>query len=326
MVHHHKKLSSEERSVLAAFLREGLSLRKIAERLERSVSTISVEVMQHGGREQYDPLAAHLQAKLQRWEANRNNPAKPERFDMFVQKKLKEGWSPEIIAGRMQREFPDDPCMRAVHETIYRRAYQLDLTVFLPRGQPRRQRRRYHLRKATGSHGLGKVISIDKRPLSANGRTRFGHWEGDTMLGGKESGPAVSVQAERKSRYLLLTKMRRKTAAAMRRAVLEQLGAFPKHLRRTLTLDRGTENAEWKSFGLPVFFCDPYSSWQKGSVEQMIGLMRRYIPKGTDLRTITPADLRVIQNRLNNRPRKCLGFRTPYEVFSSHCKRLGVRI
>ena len=146
------------------------------------------------------------------------------------------------------------------------------------------------------------------------------------MLGGRESGPAISVQQDRRARYVLLTKMRRKTASAMRRAVTQQLGAFPLQLKRTLTLDRGTENAEWKTFGLPVYFCDPYSSWQKGSVEQVIGLVRRYIPKGMNLRTVTPKQLQTIQNRLNNRPRKVLGFRTPHEVFSSHCKCLGVRI
>lgn len=323
---HHKKLSSEERSVLAAFLQEGLSFRKIAGRLKRSVSTISDEVMQHGGREHYDPHAAHLQAKLRRWEANSKNPAKTEAFDAYVKEKIEEGWSPEIVAGRLKKEFPDDPTMHAVHETIYRRIYQWKLTPLLPRGEPRRQRRRFRLKKATGSQGLGTVPGIEKRPISANHRTRYGHWEGDTMLGGKDSGPAVSVQAERRSRYLLLTKIRRKTATAMRRAVMQQLRTFPLSLRRTITLDRGTENAQWESFGLPVYFCDPYSSWQKGSVEQVIGLVRRYIPKGTDLRTITPAALRVIQNRLNNRPRKCLGFQTPYEVFSAHCKILGVRI
>ena len=146
------------------------------------------------------------------------------------------------------------------------------------------------------------------------------------MLSGRESGAAVSVQQERKARYVLLTKMRRKTARAMRAAVRRQLGIFPPELCRTLTLDRGTENAEHETFGLPVYFCDPYSSWQKGSVEQVIGLVRRYIPKGTDLRTVSSKQLQSIQDRLNNRPRKVLGFQTPYEVFSSHCKRLGVRI
>lgn len=323
---HHRKLSSEERSVLAALRQQGLSLRTIAEKLERSVSTISDELKRNGGSDGYDPFAAQFQTKLRRWKANRNNPAKPKRFDVFVEEKLREGWSPEIIVGRMRKDFPHDSVMRAVHETVYQRAYRSGLTSLLPRGMPRRQRRRFRLRKSTGARGLGNVIGIEKRPHHANERTQYGHWEGDTMLGGKESGPAVCVQAERRSRYLLLRKMRRKTAQAMRSAVVHQLHLFPQTLRRTLTLDRGTENAEWKSFGLPVFFCDPYSSWQKGSVEQIIGLIRRYVPKGTDLRTVSPTQLRIIQDRLNNRPRKVLGFRTPAEVLSSHCKRLGVRI
>ena len=146
------------------------------------------------------------------------------------------------------------------------------------------------------------------------------------MLGGKESGPAVSVQTERRSRYLLLKKMRRKTAQAMRAAVLQNLQQFPAALRRSITLDRGTENAQHERFGLPTYFCDPYSSWQKGSVEQVIGLVRRYVPKGTDLRTVSSNQLQMIQERLNHRPRKVLGFRTPHEVFSVQCKRLGVRI
>lgn len=321
----HKKLSSEERCVLAALKGEGLSLRRIAERMERSVSTISGELKRNGG-DAYDPHAAQLQTALRRWEANSRNPSKPERFDAFIEEKVKEGWSPEIIAGRMCREFPDDPVMRAAHETIYRRVYRSGLTSFLPRGKPRRERRRYRLKKSIGSQGLGNVTGIDKRPLSANNRSRFGHWEGDTMLSGRQSGPAVSVQSERRSRYLLLTKMRRKTARAMKKAVIQKLSVLPESLQRSLTLDRGTENAEWQSYGLPVYFCDPYSSWQKGSVEQVIGLVRRYIPKGTDLRTITPRQLQVIQDRLNSRPRKILGFQTPAEVFFIHCRRLGVRI
>lgn len=301
-------------------------MRTIAERLDRSVSTISDELKRNANAEGYDPFAAQLQTKLRRWEANSKNPAKPDRFDVFVEQKLKEGWSPEIIAGRMRKDFPKDPVMHTVHETIYRRVYRSNLTSFLPRGLPHRQRRRFRLKKSVGSQGLGNVTGIEKRPKEANDRKHYGHWEADTMLGKITRSPAVSVQAERKSRYVLLSKMRRKTAVAMRRAVVLQFNAFPASLLRTLTLDRGTENAEWEAFGLPVYFCDPYSSWQKGSVEQIIGLIRRYIPKGTDIRTVTPKALRTIQNRLNNRPRKVLGFRTPHEVFSSYCKRLGVRI
>ncbi len=303
-----------------------MSLRKIAERLGRSVSTISDELKRNAGAEGYDPHGAQLQTTLRRWEANQQNPAKSAAFDAFVEEKLKEGWSPELIAGRLAMDFPNDPRMQAVHETIYRRAYRLGLTVFLPRGLPRRSRRKHRLRKARGSQGLGPVTGIEHRPKSADTRSRFGHWEGDTMLGKKQRGPAVAVQQDRRSRYLLLRKMRCKTAAAMRTAVRHHLASLPLQLKRSLTLDRGTENAQWQTFGLPVFFCDPYASWQKGSVEQVIGLMRRYIPKGTDLRTVTPKQLKTIQERLNNRPRKILGFKTPHEVFSAHCRRLGVRI
>ena len=257
---HHRKLSSEERSVLAALKQQGLSLRRIAEKLSRSVSTISDELKRNGRSDGYDPLAAQLQTKLRRWEANKNNPAKPERFDVFVEKKLKEGWSPEIIVGRMRKDFPHDPAMRAVHETIYRRVYRSGLTSFLPRGMPRRLRRRFYLRKSKGTQGLGNVIGIEKRPRCANERIQYGHWEGDTMLGKKDSGPAVCVQTERRSRYLLLRKLRRKTAGAMRSAVVRQFRFLPQTLRRTLTLDRGCENAEHEQFGLPVYFCDPYSS------------------------------------------------------------------
>lgn len=320
---HHKKLSSEERSVLAALLQEGLSLRQVAERLGRSVSTVSDEIARHGGRQTYDPPAAQFQTKLRRWEANRRNPLKSEDLRTYARAKLKEGWSPEIIAGRLRRSRGKTVLC---HETIYRWAYRENLTAHLPRGKPRRSRRRYRLQKSLGTQGLGNVMGIGKRPKSANDRTYYGNWEGDTMVGGRLSGPAVSVQQERKARYVLLTKLRRKTAAAMRKAVVARLQEFPPALRRTITLDRGTENAEHEQFGLPVYFCDPYSSWQKGSVEQVIGLVRRYIPKGTDLRLITPGRLQAIQDLLNNRPRKVLGFRTPAEVFSSHCKRLGVRI
>ena len=146
------------------------------------------------------------------------------------------------------------------------------------------------------------------------------------MLGRRKKGAIVSVQQERKSRFILLTKCSDKSAPQTKRAVVKRLKKTQPSIRRTLTLDRGTENAEWDQFGLPVFFCDPYSSWQKGSVENVIGLLRRYLPKGMDLATVTPKQLKTIQNRLNNRPRKILGFKTPAEVLSIHCHRLGVQL
>ena len=318
--------SQEERCVLAAYLREGLSLRGIAKKLQRSVGGISMEIARSsadGSRERYDPFVAHLGSRMKKWDANRRNPMKDEQLQAHVHAQLLEGWSPEVIAGQLKKQR-GKPVVS--HETIYRWAYHENLTGYLPRGKPRRHRRRWRLKASRGTQGLGSVPAITERPSIVGSRQRFGDWEGDSMLGKRKKGVIVSVQQERKSRYIVLTKCRDKSASATQRAVMRRLSAFSRALRRTLTLDRGTENAEWRAFGLPVFFCDPYSSWQKGSVENVIGLLRRYLPKGMDLDTVTPQQLKTIQDRLNNRPRKILGFSTPAEVFSSHCKRLGVQL
>jgi IS30 family transposase len=276
-----------------------------------------------GSRERYDAFAAHLGSRMKKWDANRRNPMKDVHLQKYVCAQLKEGWSPEIIAGHLKKERG---VVMISHETIYQWAYKEGLTEHLPRGKPRRHRRRWRLKASRGTQGLGLVPVIHERPAIITSRTRFGDWEGDSMLGRRKKGAIVSVQQERKSRYVLLTKCTDKSARETRKAVRGRLRTLQKVLRRTLTLDRGTENAQYKRFGLPVYFCDPYSSWQKGSVEQVIGLLRRYIPKQTDIASISPKQLRQFQDRLNNRPRKCLGFKTPSEVLSSHCHRLGVQL
>ena len=247
---------------------------------------------------------------------------KDETLQAHVRTQLLEGWSPEVIAGRLNDERGETVIS---HETIYQWAYKEGLVEHLPRGKARRHRRRWRLKASRGTQGLGIVPRIEERPKAVSSRRRFGDWEGDSMLGRRKKGAIVSVQQERRSRFILLTKCRDKSALQTRRAIVRRLKIAPA-IRRTLTLDRGTENADYQTFGLPVFFCDPYSSWQKGSVENAIGLLRRYLPKGIDLGTITPKQLKTIQNKLNNRPRKILGWRTPVEVFSSHCSRLGVQL
>lgn len=320
---HHKKLSSEERSVIAVLLEEGRSLRYVARKIGRSISSVSDEVRRNSVGGAYDAFTAHFQSGIRRWDANRKNPMKDEFLQTHVRVQLKEGWSPEVIAGRLKDERG-----KAIvsHETIYQWAYKAGLVTHLPRGKPRRHRKRWRLKASEGTQGLGIVPRIGERPKAVSSRRRFGDWEGDSMLGRRKKGRIISVQQERKSRYILLTKCRDKSARQTKRAILQRLRNVEAPLRRTLTLDRGTENADYKTFGLPVFFCDPYSSWQKGSVENVIGLLRRYLPKGTDLSLVTPKQLQAIQNRLNSRPRKILGWKTPAEVLSSHCKRLGVRI
>ncbi len=276
-----------------------------------------------GSRQRYDPQTAHLGSRMKKWDANRRNPMKDEELQSYVRTQLKEGWSPEVIAGRLKDEQGQ---VIVSHETIYQWAYKMDLVMQLPRGKPRRHRKRWRLKAARGTQGLGPVPRIEDRPKTVSSRRRFGDWEGDSMLGRRKKGAIVSVQQERKSRYVLFTKCTDKSAPYTKRAIVKRMKHMQAPIRRTLTLDRGTENAEWEHFGLPVFFCDPYSSWQKGSVENVIGLLRRYLPKGKDLATVTSRQLKGLQNKLNHRPRKCLDFKTPYEVLSSHCHRLGVQL
>lgn len=318
--------SQEERCVLAAYLSEGLSLRAIAKKLRRSVGGISTEVSRgssDGTRKHYDPHAAHLGTRMKKWNANRRNPMKDESLQTHVRMKLKEGWSPEVIAGRLKEKHG-----KAIvsHETIYRWAYEADLVSFLPRGKPRRHRKRWRLKASQGTQGLGIIPRIEERPKVVSSRCRFGDWEGDSMLGKRKKGAIVSVQQERRSRFVCFTKCKDKSAEQTKKAVVSCFQKMPERLRRSFTLDRGTENAEWKAFGLPVFFCDSYCSWQKGSVENVIGLLRRYLPKGLDLEVVTSEQLKELQDKLNHRPRKCLGFKTPHEVLSSHCSRLGVQL
>lgn len=318
--------SQEERCVLAAYLREGLSFRAIARKLDRSVGGISTEISRSsidGSRERYDPYVAHLGSRMKKWDANRRNPMKDETLQLHVRAQLKEGWSPEVIAGRLKDERGK---VIVSHETIYQWAYKEGFSEHLPRGKPRRHRRRHRLKAARGTQGLGLVPAIHERPKTVDSRRRFGDWEGDSMLGRRKKGTIISVQQERKSRYVLFTKCRDKSARQTKQAVVRRMQQCPEKIRRTLTLDRGTENAEYRTFGLPVYFCDPYSSWQKGSVENVIGLLRRYLPKGMDFAAITPKQMKALQDKLNHRPRKCLGFKTPHEVLSSHCHRLGVQL
>lgn len=335
----YKHVSSEDRCVLKAYLKEGKSYRWIAPRWGHSISTISEEIKagsKSGLREDYDPYAAHIQSTLRKVSANRSNPLKSDEVRQYVIEKLQQKeWSPEEISHRMAYDYPKDEDMRISHETIYQfvnsaQGRALGLIGSLRRGKPRRERRRYRLKPSRGTQGLGKVPGIDQRPKAVSGRSRFGDWETDSMLGKKKKGAILSVQHERKARYTVFKKCKDKSARETRKAINSQLERFPKSLRRTLTFDRGTEGAEYshiaEKLDLETYFCDAYASWQKGSVENCIGLIRQYIPKGTLLETITEAQLKVIQDKLNHRPRKCLGWKTPHEVLSAHCKRLGVRL
>jgi len=319
-------LDREERYELARLREDGLSLRQIAARLGRSPSTISRELARNadprtGG---YQPERAHRLA----WERQRR--PKPSRLSQHpvlrakVQRMLDRRHSPEQISGRLKVLYPDDPAMRVSHETIYQSIY------VYPRGGLRRElqaclrtgrvvRRRRGRREARGQ--IVDAVPIGQRPAEVEGRLVPGHHEGDLIMGSIASNSAVGTIVERVTGYLTLLPLHAgHDAASVADAIITQMSALPPWFARTLTWDRGKEAAQHKRItaetGIQVYFADPYAPWQRGSNENMNGLLREYLPKGTDLRAYTPAQLAAIAAELNDRPRKRLGFRTPAEEFA----------
>jgi len=327
-------LTSEERHVLHAYIQEDLSLRDIRGRMGRSISTWSTEISMNGGRDSYDPIKAHFRAQLRRWESNCINPKKDQRVMSYVMIKLEGGLSPEQISGRMKDDYPRNKKMRISHESIYRLVNSkegriLELAKCLRRKRFRRLRKGKVQALPQKKVNIPNRISIDKRLKIVAKKKRFGDFESDLMESTRKTKAALSVQKERKSQYVCLKKVADKTANENNRAIKENLSIFPKKMLHTITYDNGRENVKHeeisKFFKINSYFCDAYSSWQKGGVENVIGLVREYLPKGTDLDKITDEEIQVIEDRLNNRPRKSLGYKTPKEVLSKYLKSLGVR-
>jgi IS30 family transposase len=246
---------------------------------------------------------------------------KDERIVSYVRTRLAEGWSPELIAGRISQE------MRGVvisYEAIYQYIYhpktegREELIGCLVRGH--RKRKKKGIGRKDRKTKIPNRIPIEERPLSADNRSWFGHWEGDSLVS-RKSFAALNSLVERKSRLLLLTRLERKTAEQTSDAVIQRLQGLPDGARRTLTLDNGTENSRHEditeAIGTRCYFARPYASWQRGSNEQVNGLVRRYFPKGTDFGKVTDEQVAKVESLINNRPRKCLGYKTPLEVASA---------
>ena len=316
------QLTPEDRYVIAHLKMFKLSLREIARRLNRHHSTISRELKRNGptfpgGVYWYDsaqPRAMQRRAQPR----HQRRRAQPDLYQYVVQR-LQALWSPECIAGRLALDYPSERSMRASHEAIYRwivrdakAGGQLYRCLCLAHKHRRKQRRYGSLR------GLipGRV-SIAERPSVVDKRKRFGDWEGDTVYG-RRTRICLLTQVERKSRYLLAGKVEDRRAATVAQRKIEQFSRVPRAWRQTLTLDNGKEFAAFKqvehSTGLRVYFADPYCAWQRGTNENTNGLLRRYYPKGTDFSQVSDDQLAFAVHALNNRPRKCLGYRTPFEV------------
>lgn len=317
----YEQLTSEERYVIAHLKIHKLSLREIGRRLGRHHTTIARELKRNGppfgGVYWYTVAQPKADARKAHARHHRRRDHAP--LFQYVTDRLHERWSPECIAGRLPIDFPRQQAMRVSPEAIYRWVYrdavnggQLYRCLDLSHKRRRRQRRYGSLR------GLipGRV-SITERPAVVEDRNRFGDWEGDTVYG-RRSRCCLVTQVERKSRYLLVSKVPNRTAAAVAQTKIAQFNRLPQSWRRTLTLDNGKEFAGFKhverATGLSIYFANPYSAWQRGANENANGRLRRYYPKGTDFSRVSEGELAAVAQAMNNRPRKCLGYRTPAEV------------
>jgi IS30 family transposase len=319
------RLSREEREEISRSLRCGESRRAIAARLGRAPSTISREVALNGSRDEYRAWRADTSA-LER--SRRPKPTKlylNARLRCTVDQWLCERWSPQQIAARLVREYPDDPTMRVSHETIYktlfvqtRGALRKELTTCLRTG---RTQRRPRLRGEQAKRGrIQDMVMLSERPPEVEDRAVPGHWEGDLIIG-KGGRSAIGTLVERVSRYVMLFRLPYgRSAEDVRVALTHTIAKLPAELRRTLTWDQGNEMADHVRFttdtDMEVYFCDPHSPWQRGSNENTNGLLRQYFPNGTDLSVHSTAHLNAVARQLNGRPRQTLDWLKPAEVFA----------
>jgi IS30 family transposase len=313
------RLSLAEREEISRGLAGGESLRAIARRLGRASSTVSREVAANGGRRRYRACRADKAAVRRMRRPKVSKLASCPRLRAIVEDKLELRWSPTQISGWLVDTFPDDPEMRVSHETIYlslfvqsRGALRKELTRYLRSGHS--TRRPKGLTVMNGQGQLRGTLNISERPAEANDRAVPGHWEGDLLMG--KGMRAIATLVERKTRFVMLIALPNGHAAeVVADALAEKIVELPEQLRRSLTWDQGKEMAAHARFtvktGLPVYFCDPRSPWQRGSNENTNGLLRQYFPKRTEISHYTQAELDAVAAELNGRPRQTLGFKTP---------------
>jgi IS30 family transposase len=313
----YKQLGIEDREKIAIYRAQYKSIREIARLTGRSHATISRELRRNAPPvhpSDYRPYRAQLTARRRKQKSGERMRLKDLVIQEYVHEKLKKGWSPEQIAGRISVNLPG----RSIcYEAIYQYAYidAPELIRFLPR-RHRKRRVKSSYRK-TKPLPIPNRIMIQDRPQEISRRASFGHWEADSMVS-RASKTVAHVLVERKSRFVRITKIPRNTAPYVRETIIRRLG-YPCHAS-SITYDNGLENVQHEKVNellkTQSYFCQPYHSWEKGTVENTIGLVRRLIPKKTDLAGVSTKQFRRVENLLNNRPRKCLNYCTPREVFT----------
>ena len=311
-------LRLEEREEISRGIAAGRAIRRIAQGLGRSPSTVSREIKRNGGCRTYRASEADTRAWERGLRPKACRLARHGELRWRVAQKLALEWSPEQISGWLKRQFPADQGMWVSYETIYRSLF-IQTRGVLKKELMAHLRTARQMRQAKGGttkSGLGQIVdtvSIRERPAEVEDRAVPGHWEGDLLSGANNTHIATLV--ERHTRFTMLLKVASKDTATVVGALGKHVRKLPQELRRSLTWDRGKEMADHKSFtvatNVQVYFCDPRSPWQRGSNENTNGLLRQYFPRGTDLSRFSQAYLNRIALRLNQRPRKTLGFEIP---------------
>lgn len=318
---HHKAgyahLTIDDRAVISVMKEAGRSQKEIAERLKISPSTISRELKRNAPPLRtgyYLPHKAHERYK-ERFSTSHQRPSlKNDMIRSYVEENLKGKWSPEQISGRLRI---DHPGQRISHEAIYQYIYSEQPQYVKLLARAHRKRKYRGQGKSHKTSHIPNRTPITERPEGINNRTWRGHWEADTMVSRRSSCTLVTLN-ERKTKTVIMDKVKENTAEAVSNAIIARMKRLPKRLRRSITYDNGHENVMHekvnKALGMKSYFCAPYHSWEKGTVENTNGLIRRYLPKGTDFGTIKKSEIHQIENALNKRPRKCLRYKTPLEV------------
>ncbi len=320
----YQRITIIEREEISRQIASGYSFRNIARTLGRAPSTISREIRQSGvvDLKYYRAIFAQWQSNKMRHRLRKNSKlANNAVLRKFVLSHLAKNWSPEQIAKRLIMLYPNDMSMRVSHETIYSYLY------VLPRGELKREitaclrrhhKHRHHRKDRQKNSPIQDFLSIEERPAEVADRTIPGHWEGDLLVGGTQK-TAIGTLVERTTRMTFLVKLNNKYARTVRKAYAEAFKELPKGLKKTLTYDQGAEMAEHKLFtketNMTVYFAHPRSPWERGTNENTNALLRQYFPKNTDFSKIDKEKLKDVQDELNDRPRKTLGFYTPHEKF-----------
>ena len=326
-------LSEKEREIIAALLQNGKNQTKIAKELGRDPGTISREIQRNktmvGIKNNNNPTAkkyienmcyfpdkAQKKYNERRFESKQGCPLKTLDLYDYVIKKLKKGWSPDLISGRAKLEGIGNISHECIYQFIYGKCFRsLKLWEYLARNH--RKRRKKHGRKGKRTL-IPNKICIDYRPHAVEDRIEFGHWEGDSIVGvGK--GSALHTQIERKSRYIQIQKISRKGSKETADAMINIFEKFPEHARKTSTEDNGCEFTQWERVSsklkMDIYFAHAYHSWERGSNERGNGLVRRFLPKKTNFDDVPEDKIKTIEFWINHRPMKCLEYKTPHEVF-----------